>query len=73
MTKAKPLDRVELTRRKMAFREAMKHTHEVEPAPGVLDNPDPVQLDPYHCPVCGGDLTRFESCYRCKKCGWSKC
>ena len=73
MTKAKPIDRVELTRRKMAFREMMKHAHDVPAAPGAEEHPDPVILDPYHCPVCGGELTRFEGCYRCKKCGWSKC
>ena len=72
MAKAKPLDRVEMTRRKMAFREMMKHAHEVPAAPGVEANPEPV-FDEHHCPLYGGDLVRYEGCYRCKKCGWSKC
>ena len=72
MGKAKPLDRVEMTRRKMAFREMMKHAHEVPAAPGVNKNLETV-FDEYHCPLCGGDLVRYEGCYRCKKCGWSKC
>lgn len=29
--------------------------------------------DQYTCPSCGAELVRFESCYRCKKCGWTKC
>ena len=59
MTKAKPLDRLELTRRKMAFREMMKHADKVPPAPGVEEHPDPVILDPYHCPVCGKELIKM--------------
>ena len=66
-------ERLAESRRKMAFREAIKHAHRVSAAPGVEENPDPVQLDEYHCPVCDGELTRWEGCYRCKKCGWSKC
>ena len=72
MDKAKPLDRVEMTRRKMAFREMMKHAHEVPAAPGAEEHQEPV-FDEHHCPLCGGDLVRYEGCYRCKKCGWSKC
>ena len=65
-------ERLEMTRCKMAFRESMKHVREVPAAPGVKDYPEPV-FDDYHCPLCGGELTRWEGCYRCKKCGWSKC
>lgn len=61
-----------MTRRKMAFKESMKHAHEVPAAPGALEHPEPV-LDEHHCLLCGGELTRWEGCYRCKKCGWSKC
>ena len=59
MTKAKPIDRLELTRRKMAFREMMKHAHEIPAAPGVEAHPDPVPLDPHHCPVCGEELIKM--------------
>ena len=65
-------ERLEMTRRKMAFKESMKHAHEVPAAPGALEHPEPV-FDEHHCSLCGGELTRWEGCYRCKKCGWSKC
>ena len=68
--KANTLNRLELTRRKMAFREMMKHAHEVPCAAGVEELPPD---DEHTCPVCGGELVRYEGCYRCKKCGWSKC
>lgn len=65
-------ERLAMTRRHMAFREMMKHADEVPAAPGALEHPEPV-FDEHHCPLCGGELTRWEGCYRCKKCGWSKC
>lgn len=96
MPKAKVIDRLELTRKKMQAREAMKQSqrnpaHEVIASYDALidaakkansaflkmrdetlkENPS---LDDFHrCPLCGGELARVESCYRCKKCGWSKC
>ncbi|MBR1437027.1 MAG: hypothetical protein IJ587_00690 [Synergistaceae bacterium] len=74
--KAKTIDRVALTQKKMdmakAFHEAMKHSDEVPAAPGAEEHPEPA-FDEYHCPYCGGELMRYEGCYRCKKCGWSKC
>ena len=73
MPKAKTLDRVELTRRKMAFKEMMKHAHEVPAAPGVEEVDEKLLDDEHHCPYCGGELVRYEGCFRCKKCGWSKC
>ena len=77
MTKAKTLDRLELTRQKMAAREAQRHGAWQEyfadtPAyPGAEEHQE--RLDENTCPLCGGELTRYEGCYRCKKCGWSKC
>lgn len=65
-------ERLEMTRRQMAFRESMKHDHKVPAAYGAEEHPEPI-FDDYHCPMCGGELTRWEGCYRCKKCGWSKC
>lgn len=65
-------ERLEITRRKMVFRENMKHAHEVPAALGAEEHPEPV-FDENHCPYCGGDLMRFEGCYCCKKCGWSRC
>ena len=79
MTKVKPLDRVkfsELLRQGMtekeAFHELMKHADEVPAAPGAEEHQEPV-FDEHHCPLCGGELVRYESCYRCKRCRWSKC
>ena len=70
--KAQTLDRIELTKRKMAFREAIKHVDDVPAYPGVEEHTEP-QIHGDFCPFCGGELIRFEGCYRCKKCGWSKC
>ena len=72
MTKAQTLDRIELTKRKMAFREAIKHADDIPAYPGAEEHPEP-QIQGNFCPFCGGELIRFECCYRCKKCGWSKC
>ena len=65
-------ERLEMTRRKMAFKESMKHAHGVPAVHGALEHPEPA-FDEHHCPLCGGELTRWEGCYRCKECGWSKC
>ena len=70
MTKAKTIDRLELTRRKMAFREMVKHMNEVPAAPGVEDLP---QRKEHECPNCGSEMQRFEGCWRCPKCGVSLC
>ncbi|MBR1487192.1 MAG: hypothetical protein IJ597_08070 [Synergistaceae bacterium] len=98
MTKAKSLDRLELTHQKMQARERIKANAQVvrprEFMPPEIPETDeeakanspfvkmreelirehPELLDEEHsCPVCGGELVRYEGCYRCKKCGWSKC
>ncbi len=65
-------ERLELTRRKMAFRESVKRANEVPTASSAGEHPESV-FDENHCPYCDGDLMRFEGCYRCKKCGWSRC
>ncbi|MBR2207913.1 MAG: hypothetical protein IJ859_03795 [Synergistaceae bacterium] len=100
MPKAKTIDRLELTRQKMAAREAMRQGHGLvcEVTPENLEEVQrqvlgytkenspflemreemlkehPELLDEAHtCPICSGELVRYEGCYRCKKCGWSKC
>ena len=87
MPKAKTLDRLALTRKKMQARELKansqtvipeKYTKENSPFLKMIaeikqENPELAKDDVHSCPVCGGELTRYESCYRCKKCGWSKC
>lgn len=111
MPKAKTLDRLELTRKKMeAFGRVVKR-EEIKNEKGQVvkiiteyekeidlgnigkkknnqtafqemrdkvlsENPELAQdekINPHVCPHCGSELTRFESCYRCKKCGWAKC
>ena len=77
--KAQTIDRIELTRRKMAFKEAVKHAAEVPAYPGAEEHTEPqfhsekCSFNDNICPFCGGELIRFEGCYRCKKCGWNKC
>ena len=81
MTKAKPLDRLELTRKKMQMREEakeQKYTRENSPflkmrEEMIKENPELYYDEAHTCPVCSGELVRYEGCYRCKKCGWSKC
>ncbi len=75
MTKAKlPTheERLEATRRKMAFKEAMKHAHEVPAAPGAEETPEP-EFDGVHCPICGAEVIHESSCLRCPNWDWSKC
>ena len=91
MPKAKTLDRVELTRKKMAAAQErreqikansvsvipQKYTKENSPFMKMREEmlrEHPELRDEAHtCPVCSGELVRYEGCYRCKKCGWSKC
>ena len=86
MSKAKTLDRLELTRQKMQAREHFKansqtaipekYTKENSPFLKIvaeLKQENPENHNDFSCPMCGGELTRYEGCYRCKKCGWSKC
>ena len=80
MSKAKTIDRVELTRRKFN-----PNAQPVRPPEYTKENSPFLQMraemlkehpeldDGNFCPSCGGELVRYEGCYRCKKCGWSKC
>ena len=73
MMKAKTLDRLELTRRKMAFREAMKNANEVPAYPGAEETQEQ-ELHGDLCPVCGRNTLIHESgCVKCFACNWSKC
>ena len=59
MTKAKPLDRVELTRQKMQMRNEIISKGEFH---GDI------------CPFCGNNSLLHESgCVKCTHCGWSAC
>jgi len=86
MPKAKSLDRIELTKKKMQAREAFvsglitKEDLEKKKNSSFLmivaemkqEHPEEAHND-FVCPNCGGEMIRSESCYRCKKCGWAKC
>ena len=89
MSKAKTIDRIEFTRQKMqAARKRIKANAQVvipekytkENSPFMKmreelmrENPEEFQDEAHTCPICNGELVRYEGCYRCKKCGWSKC
>ena len=88
MPKAKTIDRIEFTRQRMQAARARikanaqvvipeKYTKENSPFLKMREQmlaENPELLDEEHsCPVCGGELVRYEGCYRCKKCGWSRC
>ena len=74
MTKAKTLDRLELTRRKMAFRENMRNAKNVTPVPGVEDLPPEKEIHGNICPECGHhNLIHESGCVKCTYCSWSKC
>ncbi len=70
MTKAKTINRLKLTAKKFGWLEDME---KVPAAPGAEETNAEIIDDGEHCPMCGGKLTRWEGCYRCTKCGWSKC
>ncbi|MBR6901578.1 MAG: hypothetical protein IKN30_05905 [Synergistaceae bacterium] len=75
MPKAKTLDRLELTRQKMQAREDLEAKRK---SPFLKMVAEMIQEHPelhndFMCPICGGSLVRYEGCYRCKKCGWSRC
>ena len=66
--KAQTIDRIELTRRKMAFKEAMKHTADTPAYPGAEEHTEPQfhgEKCPFNsekcsfndniCPFCGGE------------------
>lgn len=78
MPKAKILtheERLELTRRKMAFQEMMKmkQSDEVTAAPGAEEHQEQ-QLHGDTCPFCGRNTLIHESgCVKCIACNWSKC
>ena len=43
------------------------------PAAPEVEDDEEEHVDENLCPYCGIELARYESCYRCNKCGWSKC
>ena len=64
MPKAKTIDRIELTKKKMQASKAFVTGLKLEKKQ---------ENEAYKCPNCGGEMIPSEGCQRCKKCGWSKC
>ena len=78
MTKAKTIDRLELTRLKMAFKANLKAavsnvSLSNSAYPGAEETMEHV-LHGDLCPVCGRNTLIHESgCVKCFACNWSKC
>ncbi len=69
MTKAKPLDRLELTRQKMQMRTSPDHFVEVNK---MVTNNNHQGYD--KCPVCGAmSLIHEAGCEHCTNCGYDAC
>ena len=87
MTKAKPIDRIKLTRQMMDAQEQIKtNAHTAIPEKYTKENSPFLKMreemkhehpeefkDADRCPECGGELEPWEGCKRCKKCGTSLC
>ena len=64
MPKAKPIDRVEYTKRKLSVG---------KPAKSAKDVAQDIYAEAFdRCPECGKSLIHESGCLRCT-CGWSKC
>lgn len=76
MPKAKVLsheERLAMTKKKSNLLQSIREGKDLPPAyPGIEDLPQE-KFDENHCPECGGEMTPFEGCYRCKKCGLTRC
>ena len=70
MAKAPTIDRLKLTAKKFGWLDGMD---KVPAAKGIEDLPPEPEVKGDVCPMCGGELIRWEGCFRCTKCGWSKC
>lgn len=77
MSKARILtheERLAMTRKNSGFLQEVRDRENLPPAyPGAEEVNEKILDDENHCPYCGGELVRFEGCYRCKNCGYSKC
>ncbi|MBR2208976.1 MAG: hypothetical protein IJ859_09255 [Synergistaceae bacterium] len=77
MPKARVLtheERLAMTKGHSSLLQEIRESKDLPPAyPGAEEINEKNFNDANHCPVCGGELIRFEGCYRCKKCSWSKC
>ena len=71
MTKAKTIDRLELTRKKFSW---LKDMDKVPAANGVDELPPEPEAKGDICPMCGKSALIHESgCVKCLACSWSKC
>ena len=70
MSKAKPIDRLELTRKKFGAKmKQQEHDY------GLDDIPPDIDIHGLkECPVCGSKSLRLDGgCMSCLSCGWSAC
>ena len=66
-------ERLEMTKKKMAFRESLKYTNDIPAAPGAEEHQEK-EIKGNLCPNCNTEGIIHESgCIRCVNCGWSKC
>ena len=75
MPKAKPLDRLELTKRSSAYLRNRDKTKEPQPLT-VSDIPPDIDIHALGdvCPMCGQHTLIHESgCVKCPSCQWSAC
>ena len=74
MPKAKTIDRVALTLKNSPLLQRSKENSPFIKMRNEYMREHPEEFQNEHiCPVCGGEVVPYECCYRCKKCGWSKC
>ena len=59
--KAKTIDRLELTRKNFGW---LKDMDKTEAAQGADETNAAITDDGEHCPMCGGELIRWEGCFR---------
>lgn len=80
MPKAKTIDRIEYSKRRcpnLRVNAQVVRLPEYSPFLKMREEmlkEHPELRDEMHaCPVCNSELIRYEGCYRCKKCGYSRC
>ena len=67
-------ERLAMTQKNSGFLQKERDGKDLPPVHQGVEEVNEKVLDNKNCcPDCGGELVRFESCYRCPNCGYSKC